>query len=124
MRKLILVAICSMLLLSGCSKDKPEEYVKFQDKHSMDWDSEESNLLMLLAENKGGSVEDRCYNILVALNRVWSPEYPNTIEEVVDLELPCGKMKLTISEETQEAMDMILYDGVDNSKGSLEYTDE
>lgn len=33
-------------------------------------------------------------------------------------------MKLTISEETQEAMDMILYDGVDNSKGSLEYTDE
>jgi hypothetical protein len=123
MKKVGILILC--LFLCGCSKeDKSEEYVKFQDKHSMDWDSEESNLLMLLAENKGGSVEDRCYNILVALNRVWSPEYPNTIEEVVDLELPCGKMKLTISEETQEAMDMILYDGVDNSKGSLEYTDE
>lgn len=123
MKKVGILILC--LFLCGCSKeDKSEEYVKFQDKHSMDWDSEESNLLMLLAENKGGSVEDRCYNILVALNRVWSPEYPNTIEEVVDLELPCGKMKLTISEETQEAMDMILYDGVDNNKGSLEYTDE
>ena len=123
MKKVGILILC--LFLCGCSKeDKSEEYVKFQDKHSMDWDSEESNLLMLLAENKGDSVEDRCYNILVALNRVWSPEYPNTIEEVVDLELPCGKMKLTISEETQEAMDMILYDGVDNSKGSLEYTDE
>lgn len=123
MKKVGILILC--LFLCGCSKeDKSEEYVKFQDKYSMDWDSEESNLLMLLAENKGGSVEDRCYNILVALNRVWSPEYPNTIEEVVDLELPCGKMKLTISEETQEAMDMILYDGVDNSKGSLEYTDE
>lgn len=123
MKKVGILILC--LFLCGCSKeDKSEEYVKFQDKHSMDWDSEESNLLMLLVENKGGSVEDRCYNILVALNRVWSPEYPNTIEEVVDLELPCGKMKLTISEETQEAMDMILYDGVDNSKGSLEYTDE
>lgn len=123
MKKVGILILC--LFLCGCSKeDKSEEYVKFQDKHSMDWDSEESNLLMLLAENKGGSVEDRCYNILVALNRVWSPKYPSTIEEVVDLELPCGKMKLTISEETQEAMDMILYDGVDNSKGSLEYTDE
>lgn len=123
MRKFMLV-ICFIFFLSGCSKDKTEEYVKFQDKHSMDWDSEENNLLMLLAENKGGSVEDRAYNIVVALNRVWSSEYPNTIEEVVDLELSYGKTKLTISEETQEAMDMIFYDKVDNSNGSLEYRKE
>jgi hypothetical protein len=110
------------LLLSGCTS-KEKEYTSFQDKHSMDWSAEESNYLMLLAENKGGTVEDRAYNIVVALNRVWSPDYPDTIEEVVDLELPCGKMDLIISDETIEAMHMVMYDRVDNTNGSFEYKD-
>lgn len=110
------------LLLSGCTS-KEKEYTSFQDRHSMDWSAEESDALMLMAENKGGTVEDRAYNIVVALNRVWSPDYPDTIEEVVDLELPCGKMDLIISDETKEAMHMIMYDRVDNTNGSFEYRD-
>lgn len=107
------------LLLSGCSYE--EDYVSFQDKHSMDWSTEEGTQLMLLAENKGGTIEDRAYNIIVALNRVWSPDYPDSIEEVVDLELPCGMMKLEISDETKEAMGIVIYDRIDDTKGSFEY---
>lgn len=118
-RKLIILcAVC--FLLSGCSA-KEETHTKFQDKYSMDWSAEDSKYLMLMAENKGGTVEDRAYNIIVALNRVWSSDYPNTIEEVVDLELPCGMMKLTISDETKEAMHMVIYDRIDNTNGSFEY---
>ena len=121
MRRLIILCVMC-LLLSGCTS-KEKEYTSFQDKHSMDWSAEESNYLMLLAENKGGTVEDRAYNIVVALNRVWSPDYPDTIEEVVDLELPCGKMDLIIRDETREAMHMVMYDRVDNTNGSFEYKD-
>lgn len=121
MRRLIILCVMC-LLLSGCTS-KEKEYTSFQDKHSMDWSAEESNYLMLLAENKGGTVEDRAYNIVVALNRVWSPDYPDTIEEVVDLELLCGKMDLIISDETREAMHMVMYDRVDNTNGSFEYKD-
>lgn len=121
MRRLIILCVMC-LLLSGCTS-KEKEYTSFQDRHSMDWSAEESDALMLMAENKGGTVEDRAYNIVVALNRVWSPDYPDTIEEVVDLELPCGKMDLIISDETKEAMHMVMYDRVDNTNGSFEYRD-
>lgn len=121
-RKLIILcAVC--FLLSGCSakEETHTKHTKFQDKYSMDWSAEDSKYLMLMAENKGGTVEDRAYNIIVALNRVWSSDYPNTIEEVVDLELPCGMMELNISDETKEAMHMVVYDRIDNTNGSFEY---
>lgn len=52
---------------------------------SMDWDKEEGYLLakIAMAEAEGEDVEGKALVILVVLNRVWSNEFPNSIEEVI-----------------------------------------
>lgn len=112
---------------------------KFQDKHSMDWDFIDAEFLLKIAEYKGGTVEDRAYTILVTLNRVWEYALDDTyepyseytvsmIQDVVLRELyevegitPTEFEGIIPSEETKEAMNMIMYEKFDNSNGSLEY---
>ena len=52
---------------------------------SMDWDKDESYLLtkIAMAEAEGEDVEGKALVILVVLNRVWSKEFPDSIEEVI-----------------------------------------
>lgn len=52
---------------------------------SRDWDAEESEILLkvAMAEAEGESVEGKALVMLVVLNRVWSGDFPGTIEEVV-----------------------------------------
>lgn len=92
----------------------------------MDWDSIDNEYLLKLAQYKGGSVEDRAYNILVALNNVWNTKESIetvTLRELYDVEgLNLYEWEEIIPDEiTKEAMRMILYDKFDNSNGSLEY---
>lgn len=53
--------------------------------HSRDWDGDDSYLLAKIAECEAGnqSVETRAKVILTVLNRVWSPQFPDSIEEVI-----------------------------------------
>ena len=53
--------------------------------HSYDWDGEDERMLarMAMAEAEGESVEGKALVILVVLNRVWSDEFPDSIEEVI-----------------------------------------
>lgn len=52
---------------------------------SRDWDAEDSQMLLkiAMAEAEGESVEGKALVMLVVLNRVWSDEFPGTIEEVI-----------------------------------------
>ena len=52
---------------------------------SRDWGAEESQMLMkiAMAEAEGESVEGKALVMLVVLNRVWSDDFPDTIEEVI-----------------------------------------
>lgn len=52
---------------------------------SRDWDCEDTEILLkiAMAEAEGESVEGKALVMLVVLNRVWSDEFPGTIEEVV-----------------------------------------
>lgn len=107
-------------------RDKENSYIKFQNKYSMDWDSIDNEYLLKLAQYKGGSVEDRAYNILVALNNVWNTKESIetvTLRELYDVEgLNSYEWEEIIPDEiTKEAMRMILHDKFDNSNGSLEY---
>lgn len=107
-------------------RDKENSYIKFQNKYSMDWDSIDNEYLLKLAQYKGGSVEDRAYNILVALNNVWNTKESIetvTLRELYNVEgLNSYEWEEIIPDETtKEAMRMILYDKFDNSNGSLEY---
>lgn len=52
---------------------------------SMDWDADESYILakIAMAEAEGEDTEGKALVILTVLNRVWSPQFPGTIEEVI-----------------------------------------
>lgn len=53
--------------------------------HSFDWDGEDEEMLakLAMAEAEGESVEGKALVILVALNRVWSDQFPDSIEAVI-----------------------------------------
>ena len=53
--------------------------------YSKDWSAEESYLLarIAMAEAEGCNTQTKTLIIMCVLNRVWSDEFPNTIEEVI-----------------------------------------
>lgn len=95
--------------------------------HSRDWDAEESQMLMKLAmaEAEGESVEGKALVMLVVLNRVWSDDFPGTIEEVIfqpkqfSLVTEGGRYYTTEpNEECREALELVM-NGWDESGGAL-----
>lgn len=52
---------------------------------SRDWGAEDSEILLkiAMAEAEGESIEGKALVMLVVLNRVWSEDFPGTIEDVV-----------------------------------------
>lgn len=105
----------------------PEESVKkFQDKYSMDWGFVDAQYLLKVAEYHGGAREERAYTILVTLNKVFAER--RSIQDVVLEELydnnglkPEDFEGIIVTDETKEALKMIVYDWFDNSAGSTEY---
>lgn len=53
--------------------------------YSKDWSAEDSYLLakIAMAEAEGESIQGKTLVIMSVLNRVWSDEFPDTIEEVI-----------------------------------------
>ncbi len=95
--------------------------------HSRDWDAEESQMLMKLAmaEAEGESVEGKALVMLVVLNRVWSDDFPGTIEEVIfqpkqfSPVTEGGRYYTTEpNEECREALELVM-NGWDESGGAL-----
>lgn len=100
--------------------------------YSKDWDGEDSYLLAKIAECEAGnqSVETRAMVILAVLNRVWSPSFPDSIEEVIMQEhngvyqfspvMPDGSWwRVEPSEKSWEAVDLVMTMEYDNSQGCL-----
>lgn len=94
---------------------------------SRDWDAEESLMLMkiAMAEAEGESVEGKALVMLVVLNRVWSDEFPGTIEEVIfqpkqfSPVMEGGRYYTTEpDEECYEALELVM-SGWDESYGAL-----
>lgn len=113
---------------------KPEPETNESLIKSRDWSAEESYLLakIAMAEAEGEDVEGKALVMLVVLNRVWSDGYPDSIEEVIfqynertgvyqfSTLYPDGRWWTTEpNEECWEALDLIMIDGWDESRGSL-----
>lgn len=104
---------------------------KFQDTHSMDWDADESYLLakIAMAEAESESTEGKAMVILVVLNRVFSPEFPDTIEEVIFQDGQFSPIKSgrwdAVEPDTDcwAALDLV-YAGWDESEGALYFEAE
>lgn len=58
---------------------------KFQEIHSMDWGADDAYLMakLAMAEAEGESTEGKAMVMMVVLNRVFDPDFPGTISEVV-----------------------------------------
>ena len=102
------------------------EYIKLQNKISMDWDFIDEEFLLKLAQYKGGSIEDKAYNILVTLNIVYDTKKSIkdvTLKELYDVEglTSYDWEEIIPDDDTKEAMRMIIYDKFDNSNGSTIY---
>lgn len=94
---------------------------------SRDLEAEESQMLMKLAmaEAEGESVEGKALVMLVVLNRVWSEDFPRTIEEVIfqpkqfSPVTEGGRYYTTEpNKECREALELVI-NGWDESGGAL-----
>lgn len=64
------------------TEPEPEPKTRIE---SMDWGAEDDYLLakIAMAEAEGEDTEGKALVILTVLNRVWAPQFPGTIEEVI-----------------------------------------
>ena len=94
---------------------------------SRDWDAEDSKILLkiAMAEAEGESTEGKALVMLVVLNRVWSDQFPGTIEDVVfepkqfSPVMEGGRYYTTEpDEDCYKALEMVMHDW-DESYGAL-----
>lgn len=74
-----------VVILETSPEPVPEPPKKFQEVHSMDWGADDAYLMakLAMAEAEGESTEGKAMVMMVVLNRVFDPEFPGTISEVV-----------------------------------------
>lgn len=93
---------------------------------SMDWDMDEAYLLakIAMAEAEGEDTEGKALVMLVVLNRVWSDEFPDTIEEVIFQKgqfspVSNGRFDRVVpDEDCYRALDLIQVEKWDESQGA------
>lgn len=94
---------------------------------SRDWDAEDAERLMriAMAEAEGESTAGKALVMLVVLNRVWSDEFPDTIEEVIfqpgqfSVTTPGGRYYTTEPDEGCREALYLVSTGWDESQGAL-----
>lgn len=94
---------------------------------SRDWGSDDGERLLkiAMAEAEGESVEGKALVMLVVLNRVWSSDFPETIEEVIFQPTQFSTVEeggryytTEPNEECYEALELVM-SGWDESCGAL-----
>lgn len=75
--------VSNLVTFEPQTEDEVDYYPEFT--YSKDWSAEESYLLarMAMAEAEGCNIQTKTLIIMCVLNRVWSDEFPNTIEDVI-----------------------------------------
>lgn len=100
--------------------------------YSMDWDAEESYMLakIAMAEAEGEDTEGKALVMLVVLNRVWSDEFPDSIEEVIYEDrqfspVASGRYdRVEPDEDCWQALELVTSEGWDESWGALYFERE
>lgn len=94
---------------------------------SMDWDEDDSYMLckIAMAEAESEGVEGKALVMLVVLNRVWSEEFPDTIEEVIFQKNQFSPVangrydEVEPDKECYEALEMIQFEHWNESQDAL-----
>ena len=125
----LVLILCFMINEEFFNEDVEPEPLTRTASYSLDWSSEDNIYLLKTAEYHGGTVEDRAYTIRVALNRVHT--YKQPIPMTCNMEL-FDDHGITLndweniipSQESRDALDLILLEKFDNSNGSLEFKEK
>ena len=99
--------------------------------YSKDWSAEESYLLarIAMAEAEGCNTQTKTLIIMCVLNRVWSDEFPDTIEEVIFQEnqfspIDNGRWdRVEPNEDCYEAVKIVMEAKYDYSGGATYFED-
>lgn len=94
---------------------------------SMDWEEDDSYMLckIAMAEAESEGVEGKALVMLVVLNRVWSKEFPDTIEEVIFQKNQFSPVangrydEVEPDNECYEALEMIQFEHWNESQDAL-----
>ena len=109
------------------SETPEQDYIKFQNRFSMDWSAEDAEILkkIAMAEAEGESTEGKALVMLVVLNRMLSDEFPDSIADVVFQKnqfspvFERGRYWTTIPDEDCEKALQLIEHGYDESEGAL-----
>lgn len=99
---------------------------------SMDWDAEEAYYLakIAMAEAEGEDTEGKALVMLVVLNRVWSDEFPDSIQEVILQKnqfspVASGRFdEVEPDEDCYKALELMQIQKWDESKGATYFESE
>lgn len=105
--------------------EQPVEISQSSIVQSRDWSADEAYLLakIAMAEAEGEDLKGKALVIMVVLNRVWLPEFPGTIREVIYQENQFSPINngrwdnIEPDSECYEALDMVAH-GWDESQGA------
>lgn len=120
---IVIVAVISVLITSFITyhvfnKKEENTYIKFQNRYSLDFD--QTDYLMWIAQEKGGTAEDRANTMIVTLNR--AVLFNKSIEKVVKFEMDKDMPPdYSFDYVTKKALDLVIHDKFDNTNGSLIY---
>jgi spore germination cell wall hydrolase CwlJ-like protein len=115
---------------AGATETQPTETAKATKEPlitSMDWDEDDSYMLckIAMAEAESEGVEGKALVMLVVLNRVWSEEFPDTIEEVIFQKNQFSPVangrydEVEPDKECYEALEMIQFEHWNESQDAL-----
>ena len=115
---------------AGATETQPTETAKATEEPliaSMDWDEDDSYMLckIAMAEAESEGVEGKALVMLVVLNRVWSEEFPDTIEEVIFQKNQFSPVangrydEVEPDKECYEALEMIQFEHWNESQDAL-----
>lgn len=101
------------------TNDAIDEYVSIQKRMSLDFGVNDVHWIYALIDVKGGTVEDRAYNMVVLLNNVYDTK--KSIEYYVTNELDHVSFDYEDEQLDYEAFKMVVYNNWDDTNGSRCY---
>lgn len=96
-----------------------DDCAKIQNRMSLDFSDYDAHCIYALIDAKGGSVEDRAYNMVVLLNNMYDTKLP--IERYVTNELGYMSFEYKDKDLDDKAFQMVMYEQWDETNGSRSY---
>lgn len=97
------------------------EYIKIQDRMSMDFSAEDVRYIYAFIDIRGGSVETRALNMVIMLNNIYDTR--QSIKDYVTYHLgPNLSFEFKDAKADREAYKMVAYEHWDESDGARWFT--